>query len=153
MDLVEVFDTNTSGYILKKLFCIKLRRFIFSLRDYNNKIIKTPFILYHHFWRLLICVFLWQTKTRKAHSRFNGIRVCADCSWAATTFWCCCCCCCCCCWALSCLGFCTLVLDLANSRRSVWGKSGSKRTPVSSCLAASASTLDAKVTNPTGYLQ
>ena len=74
--------------------------------------------------------------------------MCADCNCAATAFWCCCCCCCC---EFNWLVFCTLVFDLANSKRNVGGKSGSNLTPVNSCLADSASVLDEKVTNPTGF--
>jgi len=49
------------------------------------------------------------------------------------------------------LGLLTFVLDLANSKRIVWGRSGSNLTPCwRSCLAASAEARLAKVTNPTG---
>jgi len=55
------------------------------------------------------------------------------------------------CGATICLGLLTFVLDLANSNRMVWGRSGSNRTPCCrSCLAASAPALELKVTNPTG---
>lgn len=50
-----------------------------------------------------------------------------------------------------CFGLLTFVLLLANSRRIVWGKSGSNLTPCcKSCFAASALARVVKVTKPTG---
>ncbi len=60
---------------------------------------------------------------RKEQLRLRGMRVVWDWSWASWFWnWFCC------GLMITCLGFCTLVFDLANSSRSVWGRSGSKRT-------------------------